>query len=193
MPTVTNQTNQKKKPVAYTNDNVLEALRGVGTNVGKTVVKDVAAQSAADALAAIFGGPVRETRTPPEAEPQVRERAPEMRPVHPVMHREEAGIKEKIEAVRSELKALATSIKHLNIEMQKAVAEVPVDPGVYHLNFFDRLRTILAVMREQIDDSRTWMAMSQTRRKKMGYWGMFKKHGTTFGLSNERSIATQAG
>ena len=69
-----------------------------------------------------------------------------------------------------------------------------MDPGIYHVNFFERLRSILKVLREQIDDSRTWLALSaQRKQKKLGYWGMFKKHGTSFGLSNERSIATSAG
>lgn len=190
--TVMTQQQPKKKPLAYTNDNILESLRGVGAGVAKTVVKDVAAKSATDALAAIFGAPRETLQRTQETAPQP-ELQPEVRPRIPMVSREEQGIKEQIESVRAELKALATSIKSLNQEMQKAVAEVPVDPGIYHLNFFDRLRSILQVMREQIDDSRTWLSMSTQRRKKMGYWGMFKKHGTTFGLSNERALASQAG
>ena len=81
----------------------------------------------------------------------------------------------------------------LSTEIHKAVAEVPVDPGIYHVNFYEKLKAVLKTLREQIDDSRSWLTLHQSRKKKMGYWGMFKKHGTTFGLSNERSIATSAG
>ncbi len=193
-----NQQQPKKKPVSYTNDNVLESLRGVGSGVAKAVVKDVAVQSATDALSALFGAPSPQKNESVFAQeaPRQTESAPQHRSeMHPrmPMHAEEQGLREQIESVRAELKALASSIKSLNQEMQKAVAEVPVDPGIYHLNFFDRLRSILKLMREQIDDSRTWMNMSQSRKQKKGYWGMFKKHGTSFGLSNERSLATQAG
>jgi hypothetical protein len=189
----------KKKPIIYANDNVLESLRDVGAGVAKTVASDVVAQSATDALSALFGGPIpRQGEQPREQQvggealtPQIHRQ--EVRPSMPMVKAEEQGIKEQIEAVRAELKALAASIKNLNQDIQKAVVEVPVDPGIYHLNFFDRLRTILKLMREQIDDSRAWLGMSANRKKKMGYWGMFKKHGTTFGLSHERNLATQAG
>lgn len=194
-----NQKQSQKKPVIFSNDSVLESLRDVGAGVAKTVTTDVVAKSATDALSALFGEPIpRQAEQPREQQfgqetlaPQVRRQ--EVRPSMPTVRVEEQGIKEQIEAVRAELKALAASIKNLNQDMQKAVAEVPVDPGVYHLNFFDRLRTILKLMREQIDDSRAWLSMSTNRKKKMGYWGMFKKHGTTFGLSHERNLATQAG
>lgn len=194
-----NQKQSTKKPVIFSNDSVLESLRDVGAGVAKSVTTDVVGKSATDALSALFGGPIpRQAEQPREHEfggeaiaPQIRRQ--EARPSAPMVRAEEQGIKEQIEAVRAELKALAASIKNLNQDIQKAVVEVPVDPGIYHLNFFDRLRGILKLMREQIDDSRSWLSMSTNRKKKMGYWGMFKKHGTTFGLSHERNLATQAG
>ncbi len=189
----------KKKPIIYSNDSVLESLRDVGSGVAKTVATDVVAKSATDALSALFGGPLPKHGERPQEQPLSREsiihpqHQQEARPHMPMQREEERGIKEQIEAVRAELKSLAASIKNLNQEIQSAVVEVPVDPGIYHLNFFDRLRTILKLMREQIDDSRSWLSLSTNRKKKMGYWGMFKKHGTTFGLSHERNLATQAG
>ncbi|MEK7119300.1 MAG: DUF5660 family protein, partial [Patescibacteria group bacterium] len=69
----------------------------------------------------------------------------------------------------------------------------PVAPGVYHLNFFERLKSMLKILREQIEDSSSWLSLQNNRKKKKRYWGMYKKHGTSFGLSHERNLATQAG
>ncbi len=191
-----------KKPKTYSNDSILEALRDLSGGVGKTVTKDVAGKVATDALASLFGAPIAKqgelNANEPvdlarERTPQPRFQKPEISPVTRPVHEDSQKIAQQIEGIRTELKALAASIQSLNTEIKKAVAEVPVDPGIYHVNFFERLRSILQVLREQIDDSRSWLTMHTNRKKKMGYWGMYKKHGTTFGLSNERSLATSAG
>jgi hypothetical protein len=169
--------------------------------VGKTVAKDVAGKVATDALASLFGAPIKQGELrqnesidfPVERQPRPAMHRPEVRPTEKVIFHEDPQIKQQLEAVRAELTALSKSIKMLTTDIQKAVSEVPVAPGVYHVTFYEQLRAVLQMLREQIDDSRSWLSMHQSRKKKMGYWGMFKKHGTTFGLSNERSLATSAG
>lgn len=204
---MTQKTQNQKKQTRFVNDNILESLRGVGGSVAKTSV-DTAAKISSDVVSSLFGslptsGELGENQTiefgkvaevpRPEAVPAVQPRASDvLRPGQVDMER--MRLKQEIAAVRSELKALADSIKNLHTEVTKTVNEVPVEPGIYHVNFFARLRSILRILREQVDDSRTWLALSaQRKQRKLGYWGMFKKHGTSFGLSGERSIATQAG
>lgn len=202
---------QAKKPGNYTNDSILEALRGVSGGVTKAVTHDVAGKVATDALASIFGSPIKtqgelqpnqpihipDHQTKPDARPEHASpfMGAEARPaaMRPVMKEDQQKLAQQINAIRSELKAISASIQMLNKDINNAVMEVPVDPGVYHVNFFERLRSVLQVLREQIDDSRSWLTLHSSRKKKMGYWGMYKKHGTTFGLSNERSLATSAG
>ncbi len=205
----------KKQPQPKAaNDSILESLRGLGSGVGQTVAKDVAGKVAADAFASLFGTLPKQGELKPNqpvdikpdrlpARPDLpvgrQERAPFpafrrpeiQRP--PVVHLEEVNLKQQIDAVRAELKALAASIKSLNQEVQKTIIEAPVVPGIYHLNFFEKLKSFLQILREQIDDSRTWLSLQNNRKKKQGYWGMYKKHGTSFGLSSERTMATQAG
>ena len=197
------QTNQPKKPQTHQgNDSILESLRSLGSGVGKTVAKDVTGKIASDALSSLFGAPMKKQgelkpNAPvdmrPERSPFPGFRRPEIHPRAPYVAREEPHLKEQIEAIRMELKAIAGSVKSLNSEMQRTIMEAPVDPGIYHKNFFERLRSILHLLREQIDDSRTWMSLYNGRKQKKGYWNSYKKHGTSFGLSNERTMATQAG
>jgi hypothetical protein len=196
------QQNQPKKPLTPKNDSILESLRTIGAGVGKTVAKDVTGKIAEDALASLFGSPLK-----PQGELKAdrpldfgRERMPfpgfrrpEIKPREPWITPVEPHLNQEIEAVRAELKALSASIKTLNADVQKTIQEVPVNPGIYHKNFFDRMRSMLQLLREQIDDSHTWLSLYNNRKQKRGYWGMYKKHGTSFGLSNERSLATSAG
>ncbi len=190
----------RKPQQPYANDSILESLRNLGSGVGKTMAKDVAGKVASDALSSLFGAPPKtgelKANQPVDLKSERQPVSPFLRPPEmrrPTVHVEEAGIKEQIEAVRAELKALTASMKTLNQEIEQTVNQVPVNPGVYHKNFLDRIRSILKVLREQIDDSRTWLSLSSGRKQKKGYWGMYKKHGTQFGLSSERTMATQAG
>lgn len=178
------QQQQKKQPKVYANDNLLEAIRGLTTGV------------AHDALKSVVGGPQKTGEMKPNEAVEVRPETQPFRKVEfarPVVKQEEQGLSQKIEAVRQELKMLAASIKQLNSEVGRAVTEVPVTPGVYHLNFFERLKGILKVLREQVNDSRSWLSLWSNRKEKKQYWGLYKKHGTKFGLSSERTMATQAG
>lgn len=202
---MTNQPQQhKKRPNPYVvGDNVLETVRSLGGNVKKTV-QDAATQIASDALQDIISG--RTTQRQPSERTQTHEAVP-MEPreyvqprisnkelIQPLIQKDIAETKQKLDAIRAELQALSKSVRGLQQEIQTAVMEMPVDPGVYHLNFFEQLKMLLKGIRERVDDSRVWLsAWNANVKKKRGYWGMYKKHGTSFGLSSERTLATQAG
>ncbi len=182
------QSQQKKTPRTFANDNILEAIRGLTSGV------------ATDALRSVVGSPPKTGEMKPgEAVDLTREREVAPQPTRSVEMRqqvfraEEQGLKQKIDAIRQELKMLASSIKQLNAEVGRVVSEVPVAPGVYHLNFFERLKGILKVLRQQVEDSRNWLNLWTNRKEKKQFWGLYKKHGTKFGLSSERTMATQAG
>ena len=189
----------KKQPKTFSNESILESLRNLGGSVGDTVARDVVGKVGSDALTSIFGSPAQSGEFRPMKkvdvgreiyEPTIpRQEAARAQPIR----LEETNLKQQIEAVRSELKALAASVKSLSAEIHHAVETAPVDPGINQLNIFERLRSVLAILREQIDDSRSWLALSAGRKQKKNFWGMYKKHGTQFGLSSERTTATQAG
>ncbi len=178
----------------------MESLRDVGRGVGQTVVSDVAGKVATDALTSLFGAPAQTGELKQNQPIEMnRERPPQPAAFRPEQMRtgvprgEDIQLKQQIDAVRAELKALASSMNSLHQEINKAIAEAPVDPGVYHANFFERLRSIMKILRQQIEDSRSWVALSSRRKKQKNYWGMYKKHGTQFGLSSERTASTQSG
>lgn len=194
--------NPKKQAPPPINDSILESMRGLGSGVKQTLVKDVAQKVGTNALHSLFGTPLggeppvgQPVEFPgyrqPEARRFVRPMPEALKPENVAAER--AKVRQELMAVRNELRGLAAAVQSLSTDIQKAIAETPVDPGVYHVNFFERLRSFLKIMRQQIEDSRSWLAVSTSRKKKIGYWGRYKKHGTQFGLSSERTVATQAG
>lgn len=197
------QPTQNKKQTSYINDSVLESLRDLGTGVTKTVTKDVIGHIASDALSSLFGQPIGgdlKPRQPTvEAFPErnlnrpMQARRPEIYKPFINDKREEPGIKEKVAEVRAQLVGLAATIKKFNREIERAVEDIPARPGVYHLNFLERLRGVIMILRQQIEDSSSWLALWSKRKQKKQYWGMYRKHGTSFGLSSERGVSTQAG
>lgn len=106
----------------------------------------------------------------------------------------EQRAKLEIVAVQQELKKLAESTKHLTKEVEVAVRQDPVNPGVYHLSFLQKLRRKIILFKKRVDESASWLDEFNYRATKKGYyWGQVKKSGTKFMLSQERYMATQVG
>ena len=190
----------KKRTPFYPNDSILESLRDLGSGVTQSIKKDVAGKVASDAFTSLVGGMPNHGEMP---ENGTIEMPKERKDIHPSSHHEsdhenrtkaeQAQVRQQLEAVRNELKALSASLGQLNQEINRAIEQAPVDPGMYHLNFYDRLRSVISNLRQQVEDSRTWLNLTTGRKKQKNYWGMYKKHGTQFGLSSERTTATQSG
>lgn len=103
-------------------------------------------------------------------------------------------ITSQIQQIKAELISLSKSTKMLQIEMESVTVEqMPQNVGVYHAHFFEWMLNMLRAARERVESSESWMSAQRGKAGKKGYWGMFKKHGTSFGLSNERAVATQVG
>lgn len=115
--------------------------------------------------------------------------------LHPQKAKEETqGIQVKIQEVQIELKKLMASSRELQIEFKEvAVEQKIVNPGKYHQSFFEWMLSLIRQARSKVEDSQAWLSAFKSKHAKREYWAMFKKHGTTFGLSNERVVATQVG
>lgn len=103
-------------------------------------------------------------------------------------------LKVKIEEILAELKKITATSAELAIEFKEITLEQRIEkPGDYHLNFFQWMLSVVKSARMKIEDSRAWLSVMKSKKSKRNYWAMFEKHGTTFGLSNERVVATQTG
>lgn len=203
------QTKPKKKANPKYN-NFLEAFKEIGANTVKTFTKDVVKGTAKNALDTITGKQANQADQTPDQpfdfdqflnqqerriKQQERSRYEAIRREEKIIFsREKQEVKLKIETIQTQIKALAKEQTSLMKEVDKAAFQAVTDPGVYHSNFFDRLLSLIKLAKKKIAESRTWLQMHNSRSKKrMGYWAQFKKKGTSFSLSGERTVATQTG
>ena len=111
-----------------------------------------------------------------------------------IFSREKQRVQLQVETIQTEIQKLAKEQTSLMKEIQHTSFQAVVNPGVYHQNFFERIIHLIKLARKKISESRTWMHLHNHRsQKQKGYWAGVKKSGTSFMLSGERTVATQAG
>jgi len=97
-------------------------------------------------------------------------------------------LKEQVTLLEKSEKTLTSQIAKIKVE------QIPSKSGIYYLRFFEWLIGLVKQLRIKVEEGSAWLAAFTHRQKKrMGYWRMYKKHGTTFGMSHERTLATQTG
>lgn len=113
-----------------------------------------------------------------------------------IFNRRQQEVEEKIKSIQAELKVLAKEIVHLDQSIDTAVAQEVLDPGTYHLNFFEKLLVLLKSLRKRVSESRNWAQVHNSRAKTKSYFwkqSSNKTGGTKFMLSSERTVQTQTG
>lgn len=101
----------------------------------------------------------------------------------------------QIQEIIGELKRLVSSSKELENQFKDVtmVNVTAVKAGKYQMNFFKWVLVTVRQARIKVEDSGAWLAMFKKKKGQKQYWAMFKKHGTSFAMSNERMLATQTG
>jgi len=130
------------------------------------------------------------------------------RPIEAALDYHREVVKNREKASKTEMREMQRNIEQIKVELTKLVASSQVlkmefasvsveqstnTVGQYHLNFFEWMLAVVRSARQKVEDSQSWIGTIKGKGAKKNYWGMFKKHGTTFGLSGERSVATQVG
>lgn len=201
----------KPNPLGNFNDNFLEALR----DLGQGVVSETKSQlkQAVNDIPQSFGlGSPSGTLQPNESfsldqlrqAEQVGEKKAENRFVSQLNMmrdeersrylRQEKEAKEQIKSIQEEILMLAKSAGELNQEIQIAAKQAPVNPGIYHKNFFIHLKNMIVNIRKQVQSSKEWLSTHNGRASKQNfYWSQVGKSGTKYMLSSERYMVTSTG
>jgi len=94
----------------------------------------------------------------------------------------------EIDQLREDLKKLAFEIsnfhKEVDITLMSAISD-PGEQGKYYLNFFQKLRAFIMMLRQQVQSARTWMQQSQIKKSKK------KRRGAAPGMMVEGSSHEQ--
>jgi hypothetical protein len=99
----------------------------------------------------------------------------------------------QLQSITVEIGKLAVSTGNLATQTEIAMVEVPVNPGVYHVIFFEKVLKFLQSFRQKIDQASVWLEGTNKRAEKKNYWSMYKKKGSSFLLSPDHYLSRSAG
>ena len=103
------------------------------------------------------------------------------------------SLKKEIDGVRQELQMLVASMGKVEAQIEAAMMDNIVEGGVYHLNYFQKLKTWIKFMRKSLDDGAAWLQLSSGRKSKGYFWTQSDKSGTKYSMSSERNVQMGAG
>ena len=191
-----------KKSYPKISGSFFEQVRDLGSSIVTTAKKDLVGKLAEETLEQVFGTPrkgeLKEGQVLNLSKEKKETVAPyfELRREETLLFVKEEDLTHEVEAARAELKKAINELEKLGQEVgevEKAVEKMPVKPGIYHLTFFERLRQVIKFFSERIEESRTWLHLMISKKNQKKYWALYKRHGTMYGLSGERVVATQTG
>jgi hypothetical protein len=99
----------------------------------------------------------------------------------------------QLQALMQEVQKVAASTQNLAEVTQVSMMTAPVEPGVYHITFFQNVLEFLQSFRKRIDYTVAWLQSSNKRAEKKNYWAMYKKKGSSFLLSPDHYLQRSAG
>lgn len=206
--------NKKKNQNSITRQNVLESLKDLGSDTA-TQATDFLKNTSEDFLSELLGfGSVNPKRsgelTPGESvdmkdilsgkEKQIQSEKKQIKFERTLLNEESRASKDKTQELRVELQALmqevqkvAQSTQGLAEVTQTATFSAPIEPGIYHINFFTNLLIFLKSFRQKIDLAVTWLQGANKRAEKKNYWAQYRKKGTSFLLNPESYSQRSAG
>jgi hypothetical protein len=203
----------KKSTKQPKKQNVIESIKDIGNSAFDSVKKDVLRPE--DIMQQLFGTPPQEKQYTGEISPG---ESVELRDVYTGRRDEELKLRQQLalerrlneeekirveqksnqlriqlKAVIEEVSRLSQSTQELAQEVNIAVMQAPVEPGVYHLIFFEKLLEFVKSFRKKVEDASIWLHATNKRAQKKNYWNSYKKHGAKFLLSADHYLTRSAG
>jgi hypothetical protein len=206
---------QSQKPQkTIKRSSVLENLKDVGGNTGKTLKKDLVQGVSEEFINQLLGrkpekkysGDItpgeslefedvfsgrREQTMKLEKQLALERKLREEEKVR--SERKGNELRMQLQAIIEEVSALAQNTQELAEEVQIATMQVPIEPGVYHLIFFEKLLEFIKSFRKNIGQAKVWLQSSNKRAQKKNYWASYKKHGGKFLLAADHYVSRSAG
>lgn len=193
--------------------NVMEGLKDIGSSTGDTFKKDVLRTQ--DFMEQILGKSYAPKNysgeiTPGEAiemkdvfsgrheeELKVRQQLDHERRLHQeeqmLVEKKTQELRVTLQALMEEIKTLVENTSELAQDVEVATMQATIEPGVYHVIFFEKLLEFIKSFRRKIEDASIWLQTSNKRAAKMNYWSKYKKHGGKFLLSADHYLQRSAG
>jgi hypothetical protein len=103
-------------------------------------------------------------------------------------------LKMELRAIQEELLMIVQGTQELAEETETAAMQSTVNPGLYHIIFFEKLLDFVRSFRKKVESANEWLASVNKRSSKKNMWGQnYAKHGASYLLSGEHYVARSAG
>lgn len=201
---------------ATTNNSFVESMRDMGSGVVKSLTNDVVKGTAQSIFDQLLGSAKtgRMPTTPDQAinpdldkyiaekEAQAAEQAKMQERAFHVHKAQEnkvlfsyadESLRKEIDGVRQELQMLVATMGKVEEQVEQAMMDNIVDGGIYHLNYFHKLKAWIKFMRKSLEDSSAWLQMSGGRKSKGYFWAQEARSGSKYSMSSERNVQMGAG
>lgn len=211
-PLVSGKTNGKQN--LRTKTQVIESLRDLAGGTFDSLAKDVAKQTAEDFFRQIIGMPEKkvtgelvpgetlemnsalsgEAEKNRQLEAQIHQERNLRQEEQALSMKKQQELRLQISALSQEVNQLAKTTQGLSREMQIAAVQAPVDPGTYHVAFFEKLIGFIRTFRKRIDNASVWLGAYNARSKKRAnsFWGQVGISGAKRMLSPEDYLQRSA-
>jgi len=194
--------------------NVLESLKDIGASSGKSIKEDLLKQGSEEFFKQMFGAPepkkfsgdIQPGETvelteifagkQEEIVKQKGQIALERRLVEEeriLVDKKTGELRLQLHAISLEVYELAKSTQGLAEEVKVAAMQAPVEPGEYHVVFFEKLLEFIQSFRKKIEDAGLWLHAGNKRAERKNYWTMYKKKGSSFLLAPDHYLQRSAG
>lgn len=108
--------------------------------------------------------------------------------------RQTQELKLQLKALQSEVEEVAKETVQLSQEIKIATLQTTVEPGVYHIVFFEKLLSLIKSFRKKINQANLWIQSANKKAsKRRTFWGQVAKSGAQRLLSNEDYSQRSAG
>lgn len=193
--------------------NVLESLKDIGGSTGKSVKEDLLKQSSAEFFRQLLGtdrqkfsGDIAPGETieinqvfagkQEQISKQKGQVALERRLLEEeriIIEKKTGELRLQLHAISQEVLELAKSTQGLSEEVKVAAMQAPIEPGEYHVVFFEKLLEFIKGFRKKIEDAAIWLHATNKRAERKNYWAMYKKKGSSFLLAPDHYLQRSAG
>jgi len=194
--------------------NVLEAIKEIGNSAGDSLKQDLLKNSSKDIINQLLGNfePIHRSGDLSsgqeidmndifsgkieEKDKQIKQLSFENRLIkeeNQTVETKTNEVKLHLHALMQEVFNLAKTTQNLGQEVEVATMQAPVNPGEYHITFFEKLISYIVDFRKNIEDSVNWLGSSNKRAEKKNYWSMYKKKGSSFLLAPDHYLQRSVG
>lgn len=205
----------RQSPKATTGSNFVESVRDMGSSVVNSLKNDVVKGTAQSIFDQLLGsaktGQAPDLRAPDAGlyenwaqgrEEQAADKARSEERSFQLHKQKESQVlfsfadekvRKEIDGVRQELAMLVKTMGQVEKQIENAMMDNITDGGLYHLNYFQKLKTWIIFMRKSLEDSSAWLQLSSGRKGKGYFWTQVGQSGTKYSMSSERNVQMGAG